>query len=74
MSNYWIERQMTAKKKISEKTEADIKRQLSKYYSNAMKRTIADFEATCDKLLATVEEGRKPTPADLHKLDKYWQS
>ena len=74
MSNYWVERQMTAKKKISEKTEADIKRQLNKYYSNAMKRTIADFEATYDKLLATVEEGRKPTPADLYKLDKYWQS
>lgn len=74
MSNYWVERQMTAKKKISEKTEADIKRQLNKYYSNAMKRTIADFEATYDKLLATVEEGREPTPADLYKLDKYWQS
>ena len=74
MSNYWVERQMTAKKKISEKTEVDIKRQLNKYYSNAMKRTIADFEATYDKLLATVEEGRKPTPADLYKLDKYWQS
>ena len=38
-----------------------------------MLRTIADFEATYNKLLTTMENGREPTPADLYKLDKYWQ-
>ena len=38
-----------------------------------MKRTIADFEATYDKLLATVADGVEPTPADLYKLDRYWE-
>ena len=34
---------------------------------------MADFEATYDKLLATVAADRAPTPADLYKLDKYWK-
>ena len=38
-----------------------------------MKRIIADFENTYNKLFATVGEGKEPTPADLYKLDKYWQ-
>ena len=46
---------------------------MSKYYGAAAKRIIEDFEATYNKLLATVAEGREPTPADLYKLDKYWQ-
>ena len=37
-----------------------------------MKRVIADFENTYNKLLTTVGEGKEPTPADLYKLDKYW--
>ena len=38
-----------------------------------MDQVISDFEATYDKLLATTENGREPTPADLYKLHKYWQ-
>jgi SPP1 gp7 family putative phage head morphogenesis protein len=38
-----------------------------------MKKTISDFEATYDKLLAAKAADREPTPADLYKLDKYWQ-
>ena len=38
-----------------------------------MKLLIADFENTYNKLLSTVGEGKQPTPADLYKLDKYWQ-
>nr|DAO48200.1 MAG TPA: minor capsid protein [Caudoviricetes sp.] len=37
-----------------------------------MKSVIGAFEATYDKLLATVADGEAPTPADLYKLDKYW--
>ena len=46
---------------------------MRKYYATTMQRTIADFEATYNKLLVTVGEGKEPTPADLYKLDKYWQ-
>lgn len=44
-----------------------------KYYKKAMDNVISSFEATHKKLLKTMEDGREPTPADLYKLDKYWQ-
>lgn len=38
-----------------------------------MEKVITDFEKTYDKLLNDVNAGREPTPADLYKLDTYWQ-
>lgn len=74
MSNsYWIDRLVKTQNAIADKTIEDIQKQLKKYYKDAMNQVISDFEATYDKLLATVENGREPTPADLYKLDKYWQ-
>lgn len=58
---------------ISDKHIDEINAQMKKYYANAMKRTIADFEATYDKILATKKKGEKVTPADLYNLDKYWK-
>ena len=72
MSNYWADRQAAAQNAITNKSIRQINKQLSKYYSRSMKRVIADFEITYEKLLLTVGEGRQPTPADLYKLDKYW--
>lgn len=46
---------------------------MAKYYKKAMDNVISSFEATHKKLLKTVEDGSDPTPADLYKLDKYWQ-
>lgn len=71
--SYWAERQERASAAIADRTAADLEKALTKLYNNAMKQVIADFEATYDKLLATVEAGRDPTPADLYKLDRYWQ-
>ena len=71
--SYWQDRMANAQTKISEKSVKQIEKQMKKYYGTAMKRTIADFEATYNKLLATVGEGKQPTSADLYKLDKYWQ-
>lgn len=73
-SNYWIDRALAAQDAIAEKTVKDIEKQLKKYYASAMKRTIYDFERTFDKLMAAVEDGKEPTPADLYKLDTYWQT
>jgi SPP1 gp7 family putative phage head morphogenesis protein len=62
-----------AQNAISQKTTKQIEKQMRKYYEQAMRKTIAEFEATYNKLLATMEDGKEPTPADLYKLDKYWQ-
>lgn len=71
--SYWQDRIAESNKRKADKTIEDIDVQLQRYYRQSMRRIIADFEATYDKLLATIEEGREPTPADLYKLDKYWQ-
>ena len=63
------ESQLKITDKNIDKTEA----QLKKYYSKCFKSIVSDFEATYDKLLATVADGKQPTPADLYKLDRYWQ-
>lgn len=73
MASYWVQRHERAKQKLTDKGIAKTNRQLKKYYQTAMKKVIEDFEATYDKLLAARAEGREPTPADLYKLDKYWQ-
>lgn len=72
-NNYWADRIAEAQAALSEKNIKQIEKQLTKYYRQAAAKVIEDFEATYDKLLTTVAEGRKPTPADLYKLDKYWQ-
>lgn len=72
-NNYWYERMQRMHKAISDKTIDDIEKRLSKYYSRAMLRIIKDFEATYDKIIAAQEEGKPITPADLYKLDRYWQ-
>lgn len=70
---YWADRMANSQAKLTSKNIKQIEKQLKKYYGNSMKRVISDFEATYDKLLAAQEEGSEPTPADLYKLDKYWQ-
>ena len=64
---------LKTQKAIADKTINDIEKQLVKYYGKAMKNVIYDFEVTYDKLLATIESGNEPTPADLYKLDRYWK-
>lgn len=71
--NYWFDRVAKAQTAITDKTIKQIDRQMQKYYKTAVKRTIKDFEDTYNHLLLAVKDGREPTPADLYKLDKYWQ-
>lgn len=71
--SYWQDRMAQSQTKLTNKSAKQIEKQMKKYYGDAMKRTIADFEATYNKLLQAVGEGKEPTPADLYKLDKYWQ-
>lgn len=71
--SYWQNRMLDAQKKWSDKSIDEINTQLFKYYKSAMKSTIRDFEAVYDKVLVQAEEGKQITPADLYKLDKYYQ-
>ena len=71
--NYWAERVAKAQTRLTNKSIRQTEAQLKKYYKQTMSSVIAEFEATYNKLLSTMEDGREPTPADLYKLDKYWQ-
>lgn len=71
--NYWANRMLSAQKNYSDKSITEINKQLLKYYKSAMRSTIKDFEAVYDKVLTQAEEGKPITPADVYKLDKYYQ-
>ena len=73
MSNYWAKRLARAQDIISSKSAIAIDRQLKKYYQNLAKKTISDFESVYDKILKLQAEGKQVSPADLYKLDKYWE-
>ena len=73
MSEYWEERMASSQARITDKSVRAIRAQQKKYYAAAMERTINDFEATYNKLLASMADGKQPTVADLNKLDRYWK-
>ncbi len=70
---YWADRMAKAQAELSNKNIKQIEKQMAKYYGTAAKNVIDDFEATYNKLLLQQADGKQPTPADLYKLDKYWQ-
>lgn len=70
---YWKDRQGLSQANLTKKNIKEIEKQLSKYYKSTMNKTIGQFEEVYLKLLSNAIEGREPTPADLYKLDKYWQ-
>lgn len=69
---YWEQRVAKTGKQVADKSIKETTTQLAKYYKRTMKSVINDFEATYDKLLSTVENGKVILPNDLYKLDKYW--
>lgn len=71
-NNYWQERMAKAQANMFRKNRKQIDTELRKYYQSLTESVINDFEATYTKLLNTVSEGKQPTPADLFKLQKYW--
>ena len=72
--NYWQERIQRIQEKLASKSLRATQAQFKKYYSSAMTKTLDDFEKTYNKILLDIDEGKDPTPADLYKLDKYWQA
>lgn len=72
MSNYWAKRMQDAQDAIFNKTRKDIDKQVRKYFQSMSKQIISEFENTYQKVLLTMKDGKQPTPADLYKLQKYW--
>lgn len=72
MSNYWKDRMAKAQANKYNKNRRDIDKMIRKYYQSLSRKVIEDFEATYDKLVAGLLDGKQPTPADLYKLPKYW--
>lgn len=74
MSNYWQDRAQAAQDNLTNKKTKEIEKQIAKYYKRAMEQVIEDFIYTYEKAVnAEVFQDRKPTPADLYKLDSYWK-
>lgn len=71
--NYWQERALNTQERLSNKTIKQTEQQLKKYYSKTMHNCVGQFLQTYNAVLSSVNEGMQPTPADLYKLDSYWQ-
>lgn len=71
--DYWKDREAAALTKVTERSVEDTEKLLAKSYANSAKKIVKEFEDTYEKLLTTMADGKAPTPADLYKLDKYWQ-
>ena len=69
----WRKRMLDAQKKWTDKDIDAINKQLRHYFRVASSSIIREFEAVYDKVLAQAEEGKPITPADLYKLDRYYQ-
>lgn len=70
---YWENRIARAQDAITQKNLKQIEKQMRKYYATTAQQVIKEFEDTYNKILSAMEDGKTPTPADLYKLDKYWQ-
>ena len=73
MNNYWAERTAKTQERLTSKSIKDTEKQLKKYYKSSMEKILGQFEEVYLKLFSSISEGREPSPADLYKLDKYWQ-
>lgn len=71
--SYWEDRQARTQDKLTQKNIKEVEEQLVKYYSSTMKKILGQFEITYNKIFSSIENGKEPTPADLYKLDTYWQ-
>ena len=71
--SYWINRGRRAQQALTDKKIKEIDKQIKEYYGKSMEKIVGDFEKTYNKILLSIDEGKKPTPADLYKLDRYWK-
>ena len=73
MATYWETRQAQAQSNLTNKNVKDTEKQLKKYFRKTFEKTLDNFEKTYIKIFQSISEGKEPTPADLYKLDAYWE-
>ena len=73
INKYWAERAAKAQTALTDKNLIEIEKQMRLYYISSMKKTLGDFENTYYKILQSITDEKEITPADLYKLDAYWQ-
>ena len=71
--SYWGDRCANSQKNLLSKSTKQIQRKLEKSYVSSTKKILGQFIKTYDKVISGIDEGIKPTPADLYKLDTYWK-
>lgn len=70
---YWEDRQAATQAALTKKNIKQTEKQLLKYYETCIHSLRGSFLSTYNHLKNSVESGREPTPADLYKLNKYWE-
>lgn len=70
---YWAKRAAKAQDVLLSRGVAQTEAQLRKYYVNTFDKILGQFQSVYNKVISKIEEGQDPTPADLYKLDAYWQ-
>ena len=70
-NKYWLKRQAETASALTTKSINETNVQRSKYYRDAMRRIISDFEKTYNKVITAFGQDKQVTPADLYKLDRY---
>lgn len=71
--SYWAERIAKGLTALTDKNIKEIEEQMRRYYRRSSQKIITQFEQTYNKVYSSIAEGKEPTPADLYKLDKYWE-
>lgn len=69
---WWAERATKTQDNITNKNIKETEKQLIKYYQSTMEKILDNFENTYNKIFQRIAEGKEVTPADLYKLDSYW--
>lgn len=72
-NNYWGERVAKSLAALTSKSVKQTEKQMKLYYISTMKKTLGEFEKTYDKIFQRLSEGKEVSPADLYRLDSYWQ-
>ena len=71
--SYWRDRMADGLNRISKKSTTEIDKQLTKYYADSAQKTVNSFINTYNKVMLAGANGNPVTPADLYRLDSYWQ-
>lgn len=74
MSQYWKDREAESLALLHSKSVKQTEKQITKYYKTASQNVVGSFLNTYNHILRMKAEGKEPTPADLYKLDAYWQA